>query len=62
MDFFFFLAFNALDALLFKNTRKCQKIDNTTTDVAKVQDWPKNYKSIKHKITCYKGKLVHKYI
>lgn len=36
--FFFFLAFNALDALLFKNTRKCQKIDNNTTDVAKEQD------------------------
>lgn len=35
--FFFFLAFNALDALIFKNTRKCQKIDNTT-DVAKKQD------------------------
>lgn len=28
--FFFFLAFNALDALIFKNTRKCQKIGNTT--------------------------------
>lgn len=26
--------------LSFKNTRKCQKIDNTT-DVAKKQDWPK---------------------
>lgn len=38
--FFFFLAFNALDALIFKNTRKRQKIDNTT-DVAKEQDWPK---------------------
>lgn len=37
---FFFLAFNALDALIFKNTRKCQKTDNTT-DVAKEQDWPK---------------------
>lgn len=36
----FFLAFNALDALIFKNTRKCQKVDNTT-DVAKEQDWPK---------------------
>lgn len=40
MDFFFFLAFDALDALIFKNTRKCQKIDNTT-DVAKEQDFPK---------------------
>lgn len=38
--FFFFLAFDALDALIFKNTRKCQKIDNTT-DVAKEQDFPK---------------------
>lgn len=29
----FFLAFNALDALIFDNTRKCQKVN--TTDVAR---------------------------
>lgn len=44
-----FLAFNELDALLiFKNTRKCQKVN--TTDAAKEQTDLKLQKYKTHKI------------